>query len=103
MKYFVFLLLFVSTSATMLAQSSGIDRYYEKYQGDDRFTQINVSSRMFGLFVNFEMDDPAEQELVKTISKLKGLKMLVGSEIDDANAVYKDAVIYPQKNMDELM
>lgn len=103
MKYLSLITLFITSTTILLAQSSGIDRYYEQYQDDDRFTHVTVSSRMFGLFVNFEMDDPAEQELVKTISKLKGLKMLVGTEISDANEIYKNAVKKPESVMDELM
>ena len=103
MKYLAIITLFIGSTMTLLAQSSGIDRYYEQYQEDDRFTQITVSSRMFGLFVNFEMDDPAEQELVETISKIKGLKMLVGTDLTEAASIYSGAVKGPEKNMDELM
>ncbi len=102
-KYYITMALFVGFLISAQAQSSGIDRYYEKYKDDDRFSQITVSSKMFGLFVNFEMDDPAEQELVETISKLEGLKMLVGSDIDEAKSIFEQVVQKPRSNMDELM
>ena len=80
---------------TAMAQSNGIDRYYETYKQDDRFTRISVSGKMFGLFANFEMDDPTEQEAVQTISKIKGLKMLVGDAIPEAKSIYVQAVKRP--------
>lgn len=86
-----------------LRAQNAIDTYFEKYNDDDRFTRVSVSSRMFGLFVNFEMDDPDEQELVETISKLKGLKMLIGENVTDAKSIYKEASKLPEGKMEELM
>lgn len=86
-----------------LAQSSGIDRYFEKYQEDERFTRISVSSKMFGLFTNFDMEDPDEQHVVEAISRLKGLKMLVGNEIDNPKSIYLQALKKPALEMEELM
>ncbi|MEM6262780.1 MAG: DUF4252 domain-containing protein [Bacteroidota bacterium] len=95
--------LLMLASVALQAQSSGIDRYFEQYQEDDRFTSITVSSRMFGLFAEFDMDDPDEQDLVEAISKLKGLKMLIGEEVEDAKSLYTAAVQKPAKAMEELM
>ena len=89
--------------STLIAQSSGIDRYYEEYKQDDHFTTITVSSKMFSLFVNFEIDDPAEKGIVNTISKLKGLKMLIGKELENAKYTYKDVVAKPNVDMEELL
>lgn len=102
-RYLILLVVLVCSGSELLAQSSGIDRYYDEFKSDDRFSEITVSSRMFGLFVNFEMDDPDEQELVDAITKLKGLKMLVGTEIDEAPAIYSKVVKEPESNMDVLM
>lgn len=101
--FFALLVLSMCISTGMYAQSSAIDRYYEQYSDDDRFSRITVSSKMFSLFVNFDMDDPDEQELVEAISKLKGLKMLVGDEIADAKTIFKEVSSKPSENMDELM
>ena len=99
----VLLVVMLIMSATMMAQSNGIDRYYETYKQDDRFTRISVSGKMFSLFANFEMDDPTEQEALETISKIKGLKMLVGDAIPEAKSIYVQAVKRPNAEMEELM
>ncbi len=88
---------------TAMGQVNGIDRYFETYKDDERFTQINVSSKMFSLFVNFERDDPDEQRVVDIISKLKGLKVLIGKEVDNARQFYNKALNRPAKEMEELM
>jgi len=90
-------------SVGAIAQSNGIDRYYEQYQDDDRFTRVSISSKMFGLFANFDREDETEQEVVETMSKLKGLKMLVGEDIAEAKTMYMSAVKRPSKDMEELM
>lgn len=102
-KAIVSFIIFFSISVGIFAQSSAIDRYFEKYQDDDRFTQITVSSRMFGLFVNFEMDDPSEQELVETISNLKGLKILASDSVANVEQLFTEASNKPKAQMDELL
>jgi len=98
------MILFMLVSITSIsAQTSAIQRHFEKYGDDDRFTKITISSKMFSLFANFETDDENSQEMIETISKLKGLKMLVGNELDDAETMYKDISKKPEKDMDELM
>ena len=84
------------------AQNNAIDTYYTNYAEDDRFTKISISSKMFSLFANFDMEDEAEQEVVETISKLKGLKMLVGNELENAKSIYSDA-LNVANGMEELM
>ena len=91
-------LLFIGTS--MLGQSNSIDRHFSKYKDDDRFTRISVSGKMFSLFANFEMDDPDEQEVVETMSKIKGLKMLIGDSIPEAKTIYMSALSKTSKDME---
>lgn len=90
-------------AGTAMAQTTAIDRYYQKYNDDERFTKVFISSKMFGLFTEFETDDKAQKAMGEAISKLKGLKMLVGEQIDNAPALYKELVKGPQANMEELM
>ena len=87
----------------VIGQSNAIDRYYEKFKDDDRFTQVTVSSKMFSLFVNFERDDPEEQAIVETISKLKGMKMMLGKEIDGSETLFSKVINSPSTDMEELM
>ena len=93
----------VGMSSGLYAQLSGIDRYFSEYKQDERFTHVSVSSKMFSLFVNFEMDDPAEKEIVETISRLKGLKILVGNAIPEAKDIHLAAIGKTSNDMEELM
>jgi len=104
-KYYkssVLLIVLICSTMSVSAQSA-IQRHFEKYSEDDRFTRITISAKMFQLFANFEVNDEDGQEMVQTISKLKGLKMLVGNEIDDAPNLFGEVSKLPEKDMDELM
>lgn len=91
------------SSFTLNAQNNAIDRYYEQYANDETFTKVSISSKMFNLFTNFDMEDEAERQVVETIAKLKGLKMLIANEYPQAEQTYKEAIVFPKKNMEELM
>ena len=98
----IVLLLSALPSVNAQAQSS-IDKIFDQYQGDERFSRVKVSSRMFELFLEVEMDDPQEQAFVETISKLDGLKVLIGKDVQEAAQLYKNFAKGPASRMDELM
>jgi len=81
-----------------------ISKLFSKYQNDDSFTQVNVSSKMFSLFTNMEADTPEDQEVLNAISKLKGLRILMKENTSDARTLYKEAyALVPLKEFEELM
>jgi hypothetical protein len=90
-------------SVNLQAQHTSLDQLFEKYQGDERFSRVSVSSRMFELFLDIEMDDPDQQALVETVSKLKGLKVLIGKDVPEAPQLYREFAKRPASEMDELM
>ena len=101
------MLILLGTCMGLQAQSSAIDRYYEAYQQDERFSKVSISGKMFGLFTNFELDNPEDQALVKAIAKLEGLKMLVYESKKGSDAkvksLFAEALKKPQAGMEELM
>lgn len=87
-----------------MAQTDAVSKFFEKYGADEDFTEVTVSSRMFGLFTDMEVESEEDQEILDAISKLTGLKMLVKDEASDAMALYKDLISkMPKDGFDELM
>lgn len=81
-----------------------ISKFFSKYQNDESFTQVNVSSKMFSLFTNMEADSPEDKEVLEAISKLKGLRILMKENTSDARTLYKEAfALVPVKEFEELM
>jgi hypothetical protein len=80
-----------------------ISKFFSKYQNDESFSQVNISSRMFGLFTQMESDDPEDKEIMDAISKLKGLKILAKEDARNARELYKEAFTVIPKDYEELM
>lgn len=81
-----------------------ISKFFSKYQSDETFSQVTVSSKMFGLFTNMEADTPEDKEVLDAISKLKGLRILAKEDARNARALYKEAfALIPTKEYEELM
>ena len=101
-KIFAIVVLMLAVSGAY-AQDA-ISKFFSKYQNDESFTQVNVSSKMFSLFTNMEAETPEDKEVLDAISKLKGLRILMKENTSDARALYKEAfALVPVKEFEELM
>ncbi len=92
-----------------MAQSP-MDKVYEKYAGQERFTSVNFSKEMFQMFQQMMGDksDTSAVEIKKMMEQLSGLKVLTYS-IDSTNmtkavAIYNEfAGLFPASIYKELM
>src|SRR5688572_24189455 len=81
-----------------------ISKFFTKYQDDESFTQVTVSSKMFSLVNKIEVESKEDQEVLNAISKLKGLRILAKENTSDARKLYKEAfTLIPVKEFEELM
>lgn len=105
MKKIIAVLTLVALGTGVYAQSDAITKFFNKYATDDSFTtQVTISSKMFSLFTNLEVDSPEDKEVLEAISKLKGLRILGKDNTSDARNLYKEASgIVLQNKYEELM
>jgi hypothetical protein len=81
-----------------------ISKFFTKYQNDESFSQVTVSSKMFNLFTKMDADSPEDKEVLDAISKLKGLRILAKNDARNARELYKEAFsLIPMKEYEELM
>jgi hypothetical protein len=80
-----------------------ISKFFTKYQDDDTFTNVNISSKMFGLFTEMDAESPEDKEVLEAISKLKGLKILAKENARNSRELYKEALGLIPKNFEELL
>lgn len=85
------------------AQSEAITKFFGKYQDNPDFTQVTVSSKMFGLFTNMEVEKPDDKEILEAISKIKGLRVIAKDQARDSRELYKEALSIVPKDYEELM
>lgn len=99
----------IAAAAFMMIMSGtyaqdAISKFFSKYQGDESFSQVTVSSKMFGLFTNMDADTPEDKEILDAISKLKGLRILAKEDARNARTLYKEAfTLIPMKEYEELL
>jgi len=93
----------------MLSAQSPLDKSFEKYAGQDRFTTVNISKEMFQMFTQMvDQKDTSMAEMRDMMNKLNSLKVLTYT-IDTNN--YSKAVtlyneftaLFPASTYKELM
>lgn len=99
----------IGAGVLMMVMSSAfaqdaISKFFSKYQSDETFSQVTVSSKMFALFTNMDADTPEDKEVLEAISKLKGLRILAKEDARNARTLYKEAfTLIPIKEYEELL
>lgn len=90
-------------SVSAKAQGDAVTKFFSKYQDNAEFTQVTVSSKMFGLFTNMEVEKPEDKEILEAISKIKGLRVIAKDDARDSRELYKEALSIVPKDYEELM
>jgi hypothetical protein len=105
MKRIIALFVLTALGTGVYAQSEAVTKFFNKYSTDESFTtQVTISSKMFSLFTNMEVEKPEDQEVLDAISKLKGLRIIGKENTSDARTLYKEASgIILQNKFEELM
>ena len=104
MKYLSSILFILFISSTGFSQANAIDNYFQKYKDDERFTMVNVSPKMFEMFIHIAegAEEDIDDEIVEMLASLKGLKILT-TDIDGRD-FYEEAIgKFDTSQYDELM
>lgn len=72
------------------AQSTAIEKFYQKYENNEAFTVVYVSQHMFSLFSDLEVKDKEDKMVLDLLKDLKGLHILVTD--DHPGRYYKEAI-----------
>ena len=100
----IIVVLMTMLSAGLSQAQDAITKFFTKYQNDESFSQVTVSSKMFGLFTDMEADTKEDKEVLEAISKLKGLRILGKEDARNARELYLEAFkLIPMKEYEELM
>lgn len=97
MKYARILIFMVLASLAFQkakAQANAIDKYFQQYVEDERFTVVYISPKLFQLIEKLDVEgldmEDAEAEAVLELAKdLRGLRILVSEE--DSDQLYREA------------
>ena len=107
MKKFIFLTLWLMPWM-LQAQTEVVERFYEKYKEDERFSRVYISPKlmqMAGGFLNSntENEDEDGENLMELITKVKGIRILSAEKIGGLS-LFNEAMGELEKNLyEELM
>jgi len=103
MKKLVFVITLLSITSLAFGQQV-VTKYMDKYEGDETFTKVSVSSKMFSLFSEMEGSEEDEQLFYDITSKLKGMKVVASEKVSNPKALYDGAISDVNKaGFEELM
>jgi hypothetical protein len=104
MKKLVLTAIILGMGIVSFGQGTIVSKYMEKYAGDETFTKVSVSSKMFSLFTEMEGNTEDEKEFLEVISKIKGMKAIVSEKVSNPKALYSSAIADVNKaGYEELM
>ncbi|KXK24707.1 MAG: hypothetical protein UZ12_BCD005001878 [Bacteroidetes bacterium OLB12] len=72
MKKIIIGLMMMTASVAVQAQDA-VSKFFTKYQNDESFSQVNISSKMFSLMANLDVENPEDKEVVDMIRQNKRL------------------------------
>jgi hypothetical protein len=91
-------------SVGLSAQNNAIERYFEKYADDERFTVVFISPKAFEMVAKIETTDPEWNNIRPIIKDLTGLRVLACDSLVDGVLMYKEALTrVPQQEYSELL
>lgn len=87
-QIFLLFICLVISAASANGQIDAIEKYFDKYVEDERFTVVYVSPKMFQMVAKVASED-MDQDAKDVISNLKGLRILTTEE--NTEAFYEEA------------
>ena len=102
MKKIIALFTAVLLAGIINAQSL-VTTEFSDYESNENFTRVSISKKMFELIANLDPDDDDEKDLIESVSRLDGLKIIVADSSENPVALYKDAMKRIPKRFEELM
>jgi hypothetical protein len=91
-------------SVAVQAQNDVIAKFFNKYDGDESFSKVSISGKMFSMMANIDGNTEDEKAMISAISKIKGLKILKKDDARNSRELYKEALsMVPTGQFEELM
>jgi hypothetical protein len=102
MKKTIITILLLAIGFGLYAQNKAIEQIFEKYSDRDSVSTVVINKNMFQLFAN--VDDPGNDDFLKTVKNLEFIKILTISDERECSAFYQEVLkAIPEKDYKELM
>ena len=85
------------------AQSSTIDKLFDKYSGNENITEVNISSKMFSLFGYIDAESKEDQEMMDALKGIKSLYLMTTENKVEADNMRATAKHIKKDSFEPLM
>ena len=94
MKKLIMITLILTSGTFAFGQGAVMTKYFDKFSSNEDFTKVSISSKMFSLFTELEVNTDEEKEFLEAVSKLKGMKAVYGEDVDESESekLYSNAI-----------
>ncbi|NOY37626.1 MAG: DUF4252 domain-containing protein [Chlorobi bacterium] len=103
-RMFIFLAGMLLIPAITQAQKDPVDRVFEKYAGKEGYTTVYITSKMFSLFSEANVNDPEFNDLVNSLKSIRILASDDSGTLDPSVNFYDEIMKdLPVDEYEELM
>jgi outer membrane lipoprotein-sorting protein len=85
-------LLLIIMAVQGFSQKDPVERIFEKYGGREGYTTVYISSKMFSMFSEADIEDPEFNELMKNLKSIRILAQDEGAGRTEKADFYKEVV-----------
>ncbi len=103
MKKILGIFALVLLSSGLIAQDNAIGKYFTEFQGDENWSKISISGKVFEMTAYIESDDKDLEEIKDFASGVKGLKVIFNDQLANAKSMYPNACKKVANDYEELM
>jgi len=91
-KATLFLLLLITITLQAFAQGDPVKQLFDRYAGKEGYTTVYISSKMFSMFSQADINDPEFNELMKNLKSIRILAQDEGAGRTEKADFYKEVV-----------
>ncbi|MFZ5939972.1 MAG: DUF4252 domain-containing protein [Bacteroidota bacterium] len=97
--------LLFSLCSAFAQQSTPVDKIFDKYSGKEGITTVYISSMMFNLMNNLEVNDPEYQDFKKATQGIKSMRILSQDQVKPGEKGFARELldILPKDQYQQLM
>ena len=103
MKKILGIIAVVLLTSGITAQENAIDKYFSQYQGDENWSKVSVSGKVFELTAYIESEDDDIEEIKEFASGIQSLKVIFNDKLTSGFAQYKEGRNKIAQSYEELM
>ena len=84
------LFILILTFQVARAQDDAISKFIQQYEGNDQFTTVYITSKMFSLIAQIP-DNENEDDVMNIIRRLTGVRILSSDSLPNGSGIYQQA------------